>query len=131
MNGTEFADRWAVKFDWRATGYQRDESGWEHHAYVITLTNRDGDTVEVPWRQGLAVDNTPVATDVLWALGRECATFDQAPSFDEYADEFGYDTDSRRAYAEFEAVRAQRERIYAWCVSEQMYDDFTELDEEE
>jgi hypothetical protein len=48
----------------RDRGHQVDESGWEHHAYVLRLTRDDGALSrrmeDVPWMQGLGIESSPV-----------------------------------------------------------------------
>ena len=93
---------------------ERDESGWEHHAYTVTLTYADrGDEgtptgfLTVPWRQGLGITDDPDAVSVLDALASDAATVENARSFEEWADELGYDPDSRKAERIYRQVEEQ------------------------
>jgi hypothetical protein len=130
MRANEWLEAYGVAFDWRATGYQLDASGWEHHAYVLTLSTADA-TVEIPWRQGLAIDAAPTAGDALPAIASE-ARYGEL-DWQDYCSEFGYDeleapvSDLRT----HEALRALRASLYAFCASEAMWEDFLTIEEGE
>lgn len=87
--------------DWR-----QDEDGWEHNAYKVRLSY-DGRRLTVPWRAGLGITEAPSARDVLEALLMDAAGYENAPSFEEWAEEYGYDEDSRKAEATYRAVERQ------------------------
>lgn len=96
---SEYAESHGVEFDWSAEGYFADETGWEFHKYTVTLTVGDV-TESFTWRQGLGVESEPTVGDVLDALvmDAEAGSLD----FDEFCDTYGYDHDSRKAYATWE-----------------------------
>lgn len=79
------------------------EDGWEHHAYELRLHRytRDGDprTLDTPWKQGTGINTSPVDTPeaILDSLISDALCYEDARSFEEWADERGYDTDSRKA----------------------------------
>ena len=87
----------------RDRGAQADPDGWEHHAYVLRLVWDDGAQSrfmdDIPWRQGYGIETTPdeEPATVLDALVSDANAYDQARSFEDFCNEFGYDTDSRRA----------------------------------
>jgi hypothetical protein len=106
-------------------GFQIDEdnrsdyspNGWEHHAYKLKLSrrNRDGDLIETPvfdWRCGTGfydsypedVSVTDLAPELLDSLVSDATAYTNARNFEDFAADFGYDTDSRKA-----------ERIYFAC----------------
>lgn len=61
-------------------------------------------TMRVPFSQGSAHTVAPTTADVLDCLAMDAAGYENARSFDDWASEYGYDTDSRKA-----------ERIYKVC----------------
>ena len=81
--------------------------GWEHHAYVLELVNQQGRTLETEWRQGLGIETSPTDTpaEVLDALVSDAWSVESARDFDDWALDFGYDTDSRKAFATYEACQ--------------------------
>ena len=90
--------------------YRRDDEGWQHHAYVVRLTWGD-QTMDVPWRQGLGITDDPTAEAVLEALASDAATLDNAQTFEDWAEELGYDTDSRKAEAIYNQVVEQTDKL--------------------
>ena len=89
-------------------GMQIDESqkstyspnGWEHHAYRVRLNRPDGTrTPTFDWMQGAALTESPEDQPdrILDNLISEAWSYMEARSFEEWAADFGYDTDSRKA----------------------------------
>ncbi|WP_016888676.1 hypothetical protein [Mycobacteroides abscessus] len=88
-------------------GYARDEDGWDHRAYTVTLENADGFRFTTPWRAGMAITTRPSAEEVADSLVSEVSAYRDAGSFESWADEFGYDSDSRKAEKLYNQVGAQ------------------------
>lgn len=89
----------------------RDDDGWEHDAYRVQLT-RKGQTIRVPFRKGTGHNgNPPQVEEVLEALVSDASGVENALSFEEWADEYGYDTDSRKAETTYRAVVRQTEKL--------------------
>lgn len=80
------------------------EDGWEHHAYVVALVMPSGERIETPWKQGYGVEESPSdrPDSVLDSLVRDATV----EPFEQWCDEYGYDHDSRKAYATWEACNA-------------------------
>jgi hypothetical protein len=89
---------------------EEDDNHWQHNAYKVRLTYQ-GRTMTVPWRQGLGIEREPNAEDVMEALLSDAAGFDNARSFEDWAEEYGYDTDSRKAEKLYRAVKAQTDKL--------------------
>ena len=84
-------------------GIQSDDEGWEHNSYSVRLTRGD-ESLNTPWRQGLGIKDSPTASDVLSSLIMDAVGFANARNFEDWASEYGYDTDSRKAFATFELI---------------------------
>ena len=56
---------------------------------------------------GPALTDEPDAADVLNCLASDASGYENAGSFEEWAGEYGYDTDSRSAERTFSAVESQ------------------------
>ena len=125
MTAREWADRYDVTFDWSATGYQLDDSGWEHHAYRVTL-HHGVKSATFDWRQGLAIDDAPTAEAVLPALRTDAESGDMA--WVEFCDNYGADPDSLRDYRTWEACKEQRRKLYDFMSSEAMWEDFLSIE---
>ncbi len=57
--------------------------------------------------QGFGIHGEPTAADVLDCLASDANGLDNAGSFEEWANEFGYDTDSRKAERAYHAIERQ------------------------
>ena len=85
--------------------------GWrrgECHAWTVTVKwpGDDERTLTVPFFQGLAHDSEPTAADVLSCLVMDADVIEYE-GFEDWAGNFGYDTDSRKA-----------EKIYRSCLEQ-------------
>lgn len=103
-----FLARRKIKFDWTATGYQRDDSGWEYQSFVVTI-ERKGKSFEFPWKQGLGCNCDPHATSVI-----SCLMWDLHSSsmdFDSWCSELGYSNDSIKALNTYKLCNQQAERL--------------------
>jgi hypothetical protein len=129
MTGTEWCERYGVAFDWSANGFQVDKDGWEYHDYTSTLTREDK-TLILPYHTGVGVEESPTADD-LWNHSGDVR--DGALDFDDYAREFGLASDPNEAsvgeYRTWETCRKIQREVYAFCASQQMYEDFCAIRE--
>lgn len=87
-----------------------DAAGWQHFAYRLELQH-NACTLVTPWRQGTGITDDPDVATVLDSLASDSLTVYNAQSFEDWAAELGYDTDSRKAYATYGEVRAQADKL--------------------
>ena len=126
----EIMERLRIEVDTYGNGYHTDANGWEHHRYDIRISTERtrlddpdlGILAPVPWRQGLGIDEEPAPADVLAALVRDGAG--TAAPFEEWAAEYGYDTDSLRAFRTYETCQ----QVRAWLVDLLGEDTLAELE---
>ena len=90
--------------------YRRDEQGWEHHAYTLRVYYGDR-YMDTPWKQGLGITDDPDIESVLESLASDAAGYVNAQDFEDWASEYGYDTDSRKAFALYEEVGRQTDNL--------------------
>lgn len=84
-----------------------DASGWKHNAWRFTFEPAQKPSkvsIALPFKTGTGIKETPKACEVLASAARDALSV--CVPFEEWADEFGYDSDSRKA-----------EAIYKECVS--------------
>lgn len=74
------------------------------HNYRVTLRYQ-GRSMTVPFHTGEAWTREPNAGEVLKCLLSDASTVENVRSFEEWCEELGFDTDSRRA-----------ERVYRACI---------------
>ncbi|WP_100513960.1 hypothetical protein [Mycobacteroides abscessus] len=83
------------------------EDGWEGHRYILRLHNpTTGNSMTTPWGQGLAFTSAPTerVDYIADSLISDTWSYQQARDFEDWANEFGLDTDSRKAEAMYKAV---------------------------
>lgn len=96
-----------------------DDDKWARTAshYMVTLTRdlrgtgQDSPTMSVLWSQGSGIKGLPKVTSVLDSLASDAQGIDNARSFEEWASEYGYDTDSRKAETTYNACRDIAKRL--------------------
>jgi len=92
--------------DWKT-----DEDNWEHYSYDIQLNNADLGTTMIicGWRQGTGITEGPDERpeSVFDCMIGDAWGYENARSFEEWAGEYGYDTDSRKAERIWTAVGKQ------------------------
>ena len=86
-------------------------AGSSHWRVILT---RSGKRMTVPFSQGPAISREPTAEDVLDCLASDAASFENAQSFEDWASEYGYDADSRKAERIYRAVEKQTVKLRAF-----------------
>jgi len=71
-------------------------------------------TITVSFFQGVAHENEPTAADVLSSLLVDAAVEDYG-SFEDWADDLGYNHDSRKAKRTYDGCLAMAPRVRAFC----------------
>lgn len=82
--------------------------GWDDGArhWSVGIHHQDR-KMHVLFSQGSAHIAPPTVADVLSCIASDSAGFENSPRFEEWAPDYGYDIDSRKAEATFHAVRRQ------------------------
>ena len=89
-----------------------ESAGWDRAANWYSVTLRYGRRqMTVPFGMGSALTDEPGADDVLNCLTSDAASYENARSFEEWAGDYGYDTDSRRAEQTYRQVEAQTAKL--------------------
>lgn len=86
--------------------------GWNQraHAYKVTLTYRRR-KLSTPYYQGLGVKEDPTAESVLESLVMDAEGIDSARTFEEWALDIGWDPDSRKAEATYNACKVSAAKL--------------------
>jgi hypothetical protein len=79
-------------------GMKRDDDGWEHFAWRLTVENwrGGGASYEFPYMQGTAHTAKPTLVDIMSALLSDASCV-LGRDFGEFCSDLGYDPDSRKA----------------------------------
>jgi hypothetical protein len=96
----------SVMTDAPAWADDRRDSAW----YAVTL-KRKRRTLTVPFGMGSALCCDPEVDEVLSCLLLDAAGYENARSFEEWAGEYGYDADSRKAERTYELTGKQTARL--------------------
>lgn len=80
----------------------KPEGDWAHHSYRVTLRYR-GRQISTDFFQGSGYSAEPTSADVLSSLMLDARSGRE--SFAMFCDDFGYEPDSRKAHATWEACR--------------------------
>ena len=88
------------------------QSKWQRsaHGWTVRLTYKRR-SMTVDFWTGAAITAEPDAASVLECLCSDAAGIENARGFEDWAAEYGYDTDSREAEATFRACQRQTERL--------------------
>jgi hypothetical protein len=94
--------------DWADENPNMDHDDWHaqasHFKCVLTANRR---RLTVYFSQGAAISGEPTVETVLDCLASDADTVENAASFEDWADELGYDPDSRRAFHTYQATTRQ------------------------
>jgi hypothetical protein len=81
-----------------------------HNNYKCRITaGRRGFTLY--FSQGYGIQGDPTIERVLDSLASDAADYENAQSFEDWASNYGYDTDSRKAEKIYRAVKRQAEQL--------------------
>lgn len=94
-----------------ARGGYKDETadGWKHRAFSVAF-NRNSVTAAFDWKQGMAIMTIPDGAEVLASVCRDYLEASET-SFEDWSVSFGYDTDSRKAFAVYQECLSLGDRI--------------------
>jgi hypothetical protein len=102
----------------RAAADQWDASA-SHWRITFRRGNWHGIRMTVYYSMGSAHTSPPAAVDVLQCLADDAAGWENTKDFESWAPDYGYDTDSRKAFAIFNAVQKQAHRLESFLGNEE------------
>lgn len=132
MNFQEFVSKHEVtmsvaKAD--SNPHMDDGSKWEANHFLCTL-KVGSKTMEVPFSKGVGLEGKPTAVEVLECLASDARGVQYADSFEEWAGDLGYDTDSRRAERTFNTCVDQMRKLVFLLGGEAFHELIEEVEEE-
>lgn len=119
----EFINRYNVKLDCEPVGARPDDLDTWHPAsfHYKCILKHNNKQFSFYFTQGPAVEGPPTVTGVLKCLITDTLIAENSPDFEDFANEFGYCMDSRRAERIYKAVLKQRDNLQR--VFNSLYDD--------
>ena len=102
-----------VTMDVEYSDYNKNDPEWmDANHYKVTLKHNKK-RFTTYFSQGYGIKGEPKPEDVLNCLASDSASIENARSFEEWAGEFGYDTDSRKSEKIYKVCQKQAEKIKA------------------
>lgn len=101
------------------------DSDHDMNHFKVTLRARvDGKRKQFTtfFSMGMGLRGDPQVDDVLDCIASDSASIENARDFEDWAGEFGYDTDSRKAERIYKICQRQAERLKAFVGSEKYTD---------
>lgn len=126
----EVLDSEYAALGWHGTkvhgGFLSCLGGWEHYDFQVEFAPPCKPHAFFEWKQGIGVRSAPNPAEV---LGRCCADYLSAAgvSFEDWAEEFGYDSDSRKAFRIYEECLAIGKKLKALNLSRDQISRFADL----
>lgn len=93
--------------------------GTPNNGWRVTLKNGRGNSWIVPFYMGLGLKGEPKALEVLESLVRDASSYRDARSFEEWAGDLGYDTDSRSAHKTYMACKRISDKLESFLTNEE------------
>lgn len=115
-------------------GESKDDKRYRESAshWVVTLQRSDSRNypgINIPYSMGSAHTKPPDAAGVLECIQSDCSSIENARDFDDWASDFGYDTDSRKAERIYRACQDQTQLVRSW-LGRELYNQFLDCRED-
>ena len=106
-------DHIVASAEWADTNPNMSDMPYGSSHWRVRLTRQANGTprrqMTIPFSMGPALSREPQADDVLECLLSDASSADQA--FEDWARDYGFDTDSRKAERTYKAVTTQTEKL--------------------
>lgn len=107
----DFAKKHGIEFTCRRISKRRDGLGEGMSRHFECTITRQGLSFTLYFSQGDAWITDPTLHDVMEPLSSDFTSVDNARGFEDWASEYGYDSDSRKASKIYEAIRLQADEL--------------------
>ena len=111
MTTKGFASKHGIKSvsEWADSNPNMAEN-WEANHYKVTLRAK-GKQLTTYFSKGFGLSGEPTAAEVLDCLASDAAGYENARDFEDWASDYGYDTDSRKAEKLYRVIGKQAEKL--------------------
>lgn len=109
-----FIERNRIKINSEWADENKNAPDWKdanHYKVTLRMGKKQLTTY---FSQGYAISGEPKADDVLDCMASDAAGIENARSFEDWASEYGYDTDSRKAEKIYNVCVTQAEKLKAF-----------------
>ena len=121
-NMNDFVKRNNIRITSERVDHNPNMPDWNdanHYKCKLTMGRKQ---MTVYFSQGYGITHEPEAADVLNCLADDSAGVSNARSFEEWAEEYGYDTDSRKAEKTYKVCVKQAARLLSF-LGEDLYNE--------
>lgn len=109
--------------EWSFANPCMDLDEWSRKATHWKCTLKGfGRRMTVYFSQGAAINGEPVLVDVLNCVASDAAGFENAPNFEDWCSDYGYDTDSRKAERTYKIIQREAGKLRAFIGDPLVYD---------
>lgn len=124
MDIREYVKDWQVEVLADHGLVTHDDDNWQHYSYTVRVHNTNGRHFDTPWMQGTAITTDPVeqVAEIVDSLISDVWSYQQAEDFEDWAAEYGYDPDSRKAEKIYQQIAAMESGVVA------LFDDTAEFE---
>jgi hypothetical protein len=84
---------------------------WKDANHFKVTLKMDRRQLTTYFSQGYGISGEPDAASVLYCLASDAAGYENARNFEDWASEYGYDTDSRKAERIYKVVERQTKKL--------------------
>lgn len=120
LNTKQFCNKWNIKIESELVESNPNmaDPNWPANHFKVTL-RRDQTFMGTRTRRqyttyfsmGIGLSGEPQAADVIDCLASDVAGWHNARDFNDWAGDYGYDTDSIKALRTYEAIQGQAKRL--------------------
>lgn len=100
-----------IKMDVNYAAENKNAPGWKDANHYKVMLKMNGKQLTTYFSQGYGITGEPKPEDVLNAFASESLGVENARSFEEWAREYGYDEDSRKAERIFKVCEKQVDKL--------------------
>lgn len=105
-----------MTYDWADSNpNMTDSQNMNHYKCTLKMGKKQ---ITLFFSQGYGISVDPDAESVLDCLASDSASIENARSFEDWANEYGYNTDSRKAEKIFKACERQAEKLKSFLGDE-------------
>ncbi|MEN6623994.1 MAG: hypothetical protein ABFD50_20915 [Smithella sp.] len=108
---TTFVNENKIKMDVEYADENKLNPGWKDANHYKVILKCNGKQLTTYFSQGYGITGEPKPEDVLNALASDSSGVENARSFEDWASEYGYDTDSRKAEKIYKVCEKQAKKL--------------------
>lgn len=124
MTLDQFIEQYKIGIKAQYIDRQKDDDNWDSDVWKVTLTRKNPRrSMTLIFRMGIGHDGKPpIVADVLSCITSDAASIEAARDFEDFADELGYSSDSRKAERIYKACQQQTRKLKRFLDDPDVYE---------